>query len=199
MLGRWRQSLMKGLSWRKIARALKGGPIVLRTEDRRVLEKLIFPHYSSLPTVRTVLFVGCESYTEHYDRCFLGQDYWTIDADPRRRKFGSRQHVVGRLEQLREYFTAGFFDLIICNGVYGWGLNLAADCETALSQSHACLADGGHVVFGWNDIPRWDPAPLSSIRGFSNFIEYEVPTLGSKYLTHTANRHTYRFLQKAGR
>jgi SAM-dependent methyltransferase len=184
------------LFWRKIVRALTGGPAVLHTEDRRILEKVIFPHYSTLASVRTVLFVGCESYTRQYERSFPGHNYWTIDADPGHRRFGGKQHVIGRLEQLREYFPAGFFDLIVCNGVYGWGLNRAEDCETALSQCHACLAHGGHLVFGWNDMPGWDPAPLASIRAFSSFAEYAVPALGSEYLTETANRHTYRFLQK---
>jgi hypothetical protein len=184
------------LFWRRITRAVTGGPVVLRTEDRRILEKVIFPHYSTLANVRTVLFVGCESYTRRYERCFPGHNYWTIEAEPGRRKFGGKQHVIGRLEQLREYFSAGFFDLIICNGVYGWGLNSAEDCEAALSACHACLAYGGHLVFGWNDIPRCDPAPLASIRAFSNFAEYVVPTLGSEYLTDTTYRHTYRFLQK---
>jgi SAM-dependent methyltransferase len=191
-----RQPLVIGLSWRRIARALTGGPAAVQTEDRRVLEKVIFAHYSTLADVRTVLFVGCESYTKHYERCFLGHNYWTIDADPGRRRFGGKQHVIGRLEQLRQHFPAGFFDLIVCNGVYGWGLNRAEDCETALRECHACLADDGHLVFGWNDIPRWDPAPLASIQGFSRFAEYVVPTLGSKYRTETAYRHTYRFLQK---
>jgi SAM-dependent methyltransferase len=178
-------------------RALRGGPLAVHTEDRRVLEKVIFAHYATLINVRKVLFVGCESYTQHYDRYFLGRNYWTLDADPGRRSFGGKQHVIGRLEQLREYFPAGFFDLVVCNGVYGWGLNRAEDCETALNECHACLSDGGHLVFGWNDTPRWDPAPLASIRAFSSFAEYVVPTLGSKFLTETENRHTYRFLRKA--
>src|SRR5580704_11264718 len=101
------------LFWRRITRAVTGGPVVLRTEDRRILEKVIFPHYSTLANVRTVLFVGCESYTRRYERCFPGHNYWTIEAEPGRRKFGGKQHVIGRLEQLHEYFSPGFFDLII--------------------------------------------------------------------------------------
>lgn len=197
--GHYRQSIMRGLSWRNIARVLTGGPVALRTEDRRVLEQVIFAHYVTLPEVRTVLFVGCESYTKRYDQYFAERNYWTLDADPSRRRFAAEQHVTGRLEQLRRHFPAGFFNLIICNGVYGWGLNLAEDCEAAISACHVCLTDGGHLVFGWNDLPSRDPAPLASIRSFAKFAEYQVPTLGSTYLTGTAYRHTYRFLQKTGR
>jgi SAM-dependent methyltransferase len=188
---------VSGAYWRKIARALTGGPVSVQTEDRRILEKVIFAHYAALADVRTVLFVGCESYTQHYERYFARQNYCTIDPDPGRRRFGGRQHVIGRLEHLRRHFPAGCFDLIVCNGVYGWGLNRAEECETALRECHACLADGGHLVFGWNDIPSYDPAPLASVGAFSCFAEYCVPGLGSQYLTATAYRHTYRFLQKA--
>jgi SAM-dependent methyltransferase len=188
---------VKRIQWRPIARALMGRPAVVLTEDRRVLEQVIFAHYTALAEVRTVLFVGCESYTEHYERSFFaGHNYWTIEVDPGRRRFGGKRHVTGRLEQLGQHFPRGFFDLIVCNGVYGWGLDLAKDCETALSECHACLADNGHLIFGWNDIPRWDPAPLALVRAFSSFAEHVVPTLGSKYLTETTYRHTYRFLQK---
>lgn len=177
-------------------RALTGRAVSLPTEDRRVLERVIFAHYAGLAGIRTVLFVGCEFYTQRYERYFARHNYWTIDPDPHRRRFGGRQHVIGRLEQLGEHFPTGFFDLIVCNGVYGWGLDRAEDCETALHACHACLADGGHLVFGWNDMPRYDPAPLASIGAFSRFAEYAIPGLGSQYLTATAYRHTYRFLQK---
>jgi hypothetical protein len=187
---------VSGTLWRRFARALTGGPVAVHTEDRRVLEGVIFPHYAHLADVRAVLFVGCESYTQHYGRHFPAHDYWTIDADPVRRRFGAKRHVVGRLEQLHEYFPAARFDLIVCNGVYGWGLDRLEDCESALNACRTCLADQGHMVFGWNDIPERDPAPLTSIAAFARFSEYALPGLGSRYLTETDYRHTYRFLQK---
>jgi SAM-dependent methyltransferase len=167
-------------------------------EDRRILEEVIFAHYRRDASIKTVLFVGCESYTAHYQqRHFASHDYRTLDPDPARSRFGARQHVVARLEQLQEHFPAGFFDLILCNGVYGWGLDRLEDCETALLQCEQCLAPGGHLLFGWNDVPKWDPAPLAAIRGLSRFSKYEFPPLGtSRYLTETPYRHTYSFYRK---
>jgi hypothetical protein len=170
----------------------------LLTEDRRVLEKIIFEYYRSNSHIKTVLFVGCDSYTTHYQRCyFAAHDYWTIDPDATRRKFGAKQHVVTRLEELGQHFPTGFFNLIICNGVYGWGLNCVEDCDTAMSQCHSCLADAGHMLLGWNDVPRWDPAPLSKVRSLSLFSRYAFPPFGAwQYLTDTPYRHTYYFFQK---
>jgi len=149
---------------------------------------------------KTVLFVGCGSYTAHYQRrYFAAHNYWTIDSDPTRRKFGAKQHVIARLEELGQYFPSGFFDLIICNGVYGWGLKLnsAEDCDTATSQCHSCLADAGHLLLGWNDVPGRDPAPLTEVRSLSRFSEYSFRAFGtSRYLTDTPYRHTYCFYQK---
>jgi hypothetical protein len=170
----------------------------LRTEDRRVLEQIVFQHYGNDSRIRTVLFVGCDWYTAHYQRrYFAAHNYWTIDPDATRRKFGSTQHVVARLEELGHHFPRRFFDLIICNGVYGYGLDRAEDCERAISQCHACLAHEGHLLFGWNDVPRRDPAPLSRVRGLSRFSRYSFPAFGTwQYLTDTAARHTYYFFQK---
>jgi hypothetical protein len=168
-------------------------------EDRRVLERIIFAFYTLEPGIRTVLFVGCESYTADYERRhFPSHEYWTLDPDESHRRFGGKRHVVARLEELGRHFGPGSLDLIICNGVYGWGLNRLADCEAALSQCHLCLARDGHLLLGWNDVPRWNPAPITAIENLRLFTEYEFPPLGStRYLTDTSYRHTYNFYRKA--
>jgi len=167
-------------------------------EDRRVLEQTIFAHYAADPRIETVLFVGCESYTADYERKhFPAHEYWTVDPDESHRRFAGKRHVVARLEDLGQHFTSGSLDLIICNGVYGWGLNRLPDCEAALSQCHLCLVAGGHLLIGWNDVPKWDPAPLAAIENLRRFSEYVFPPLGTaRYLTDTTYRHTYNFYRK---
>lgn len=164
-------------------------------EDRRVLEEVIFAHYRRDPRIRTVLFVGCDSYTAHYQKRHFGShEYWTLDAQPAQRRFGARQHVTARLESLATHFPARFFDLIICNGVYGWGLNRREDCERAFAQCAACLADSGQLLLGWNDLPKWDPAPLAEVRSLELLAEDTFLPLGTcRYVTDTAYRHTYNF------
>lgn len=171
------------------------------TEDRRVLEQIIFPHYANNSRIHTVLFVGCDSYTAHYGRrYFAGHNYWTLDPDATRRRFAAKQHVTARLQDVGRYFPHAFFDLIVFNGVYGWGLDSVQDCEAALSQCHRCLGDGGHLIIGWNDLPERDPAPLSEVSSLSRFSKYAFPAFGGwQYLTQTVYRHTYRFYQKTER
>lgn len=173
-------------------------PVRMETEDRRVLEDLIFPYYGALPDLRSVLFVGCDWYTRHYERAFFrGTDYWTIDLSPRARRFAGRRHVVGPLERLDEFFPERRFDVIVCNGVFGFGLDERQQCERAFELCHSRLKDGGHFLLGWDDIPARTPVRLSEIASLELFQTFSFPPLRvRRYVTDTPYRHTYDFYRK---
>lgn len=175
-------------------------PIPLDTADRRVLERTILPGYLADPFVKTVLFVGCDGYTVHYERLYFSMhEYWTLEPDPKLRHYGAkRRHVIGRLEELATHFSERYFDLIICNGVYGWGLNTAEQCEAAFAQCHNCLKTGGHLLIGWNDVPtRRGCVPLADVASLAQFDKFRFPPLGTwKYVTETPYRHTYEFYRR---
>src|SRR5580704_14993940 len=66
---------------RRVVRYVLGLPVPLETEDRRVLEQVVFKHFLGLTDTHRILFVGCDWYTKHYDRAFFrDRDYWTIDV-----------------------------------------------------------------------------------------------------------------------
>jgi SAM-dependent methyltransferase len=159
---------------------------------------MIFPYYQSDRQFKTVLFVGCNTYTTHYQRqYFQNVNFWTIEPDAALSKFGSDRHVVAPLEEVGRHFAEGFFDLIICNGVFGWGLDRATQCEAAFSQCYTCLRDGGQMVLGWDDVPRRTPVALAEIASLARFQKMTFPPLGTwRYLTDTPYRHTYDFYQK---
>lgn len=134
----------------------------LHTHSRYVLERIIIPYFVSRMDMKTALFVGCDWYTKHYQKLFRGMEYWTIDPDPKKKRYGFRNHVVDLLENLYYYFPSGYFDLIICIGVYGWGLNQKEQCELALRNCFDCLREGGEFVLGWDDLPEDSPSsPIS--------------------------------------
>lgn len=190
----------RGLVVRLIRKRLRL-PTPLDTEDRRVLEQIIIPRYCADPAIKTVLFVGCGIYTAHYRRVYFPEvDYWTLDPDPACACYGAEQHVIAPLETLSRNFPAHFFDLIICNGVVGWGLNAFAQCEAAFSQCYSCLADGGHLLIGWNDIPQRTPVSLAQIPALTRFRKHAFPPFRTwRYLTDTPYRHTYDFYRKPRR
>jgi SAM-dependent methyltransferase len=186
---------------RRVVRYLMGLPVPLDTEDRRVLEQVVFSYFLALPRTHRVLFIGCDWYTKHYQRAFFSdRDYWTLDVSPKARRFGGTQHIVDGVERLERHFAAGSVDLIFCNGVYGFGLDRPDPCERAIEACWSSLRPGGYFVFGWDDIPARTPVPLDAIAALNLFERFPVaaPGLGSwHHLTATPYRHTYDFYRKA--
>lgn len=182
----------------RVARHVLRLPTPLVTEDRHILERVIFRYYASRREIHSVLFAGCQWYTRHYERVFFPRhDYWTIEPEEKARKFGGRQHVVAPLERLDEFFPESYFDLVVCNGVYGYGLDSLEQCETAFAQCHSRLRPQGHLVLGWNDVPARTPIPLENVSSLKRFRRQVFPPLGtSRYRTDTAYHHVYDFYSK---
>lgn len=182
----------------RVARFALGLPVKMATEDRRVLEEIIFPYYLSLPAIQSVLFVGCDWYTKHYAKTFFRRyDYWTIDILESSRKFGSRQHIVDSAEFIDRHFEAERFDLIVCNGVFGFGLDSKEQCEHAFEHFYTRLRQSGHLLFGYTDVPVRMPLPPESIEHLQRFQKHLFPPLGAaRFVTDTPYRHTYEFYRK---
>jgi SAM-dependent methyltransferase len=100
-------------------------------------------------------------------------------------------------EDLGAHIDPGSLDLIICNGVFGWGLDEKENCEEAFAAAHVALKPGGQMLLGWNDVPRRCPFALESIASLSRFREHEFALFGRyRYLTDTVYRHVFDFYQK---
>jgi SAM-dependent methyltransferase len=170
----------------------------LRTEDRRVLEQVIFPYIVGQPDLDRVLFVGCEIYTRGYNRVFRDKTYTTLEPDPGRRKYGASHHVVDGMQNIGHHFPEDSLDAVICNGVFGWGLDRRDEADKAIAGTAACLRKGGLFVVGWNDTPDRMPFRLDECPSLARFAPFAFPDLGTAvYLTHTGSRHTYSFFRRA--
>jgi SAM-dependent methyltransferase len=186
---------------RRIVRDIKsvfGVESYLENEDRRVLERIIFPYFLQTVTYKDVLFVGCDWYTRGYNKRFEEKkNYWTIEIAPAREKYGAKQHIIDELQNLGRHFRPGALDVILCNGVFGWGLNAKADVEQAFRACCDCLRDGGVLVIGWDDIEERCPFPLEECQSLHAFKPFVFPPLGTaEYVTDTPYRHTYTFYIK---
>ena len=169
----------------------------MRTPDRDTLEQVILPAYASRADIKNVLFVGCDWYTAHYDKMLPGRDYRTIDPDPWKRRFGGRRHVVAGLEELSAHVAPDSLDLIVCNGVFGWGLDDRADCERAFAGCFDVLRTAGELVIGWNDVAAHRPLELASLVSLARFRPLRFEALGAtQYLANAENGHVYNFYVK---
>ena len=172
----------------------------LHTEDRRVLEQVILPEYARRTDIARILFVGCAAYTQHYEELFGAREYWTIDPVARRSRHGGQRHIVDQLQNLGRHARADYFDLIICNGVLGWGLNDPEDVESAFSACLTHLRAGGELMLGWNDIAprnRVLPEAILALRQFEH-ARFE-PAQTSRWAIDATNRHVFNFYRKPRR
>ncbi len=169
----------------------------LPTEDRRILEKVIFPYLLARSDLNRILFVGCEIYTRGYRRLFRERDYQTIDVNPEHRKYGGRKHITGSFERIGQHYGPATLDVVVCNGVCGWGLDERHSVDAAIAGTFSALRPGGLFVLGWNDTPQHRPFDFRTSPSLTLFSAFCFPPLDSaEYLTATSSRHTYNFFEK---
>lgn len=171
------------------------------TPDRRLLENCILPHYAAACRPQAVLFVGTRWYTQWYEDIFDGHLYRTIDIDRRAARFGSRQgHVVGCATRTATHFPPASFDVVVVNGVFGWGLDQRPQVEAAVRGFFAVLKDGGELVIGWNDVVGRRPLPFADIIVAHGFVPVPFEPLGRHLIeVPGGNRHRYQFFRKPAR
>jgi hypothetical protein len=92
------------------------------------------------------------------------------------------------------HFGRGEFDLVVCNGVFGWGLDDRDTVEKAFWAFRRVMRPRALLVLGWNDLPALTPFPLHECESLRHYRRYDFPPLKtSRFRTDTPNRHTYDF------
>ena len=173
-------------------------PEHITSPDRLILEKCILPYFARDLAVHKVLFVGCSAYTQKYKEFFRAQEYWTIDAKRVKRKYGSERHIIDSIANIAKHVVKDYFDVVIMNGVIGFGLNRMSDIEQAIDACYEVLASGGILLVGWNDTARRTPADIRAVQALGKFCEHRFdPLQACHYRTEGWQHHTFSFYRKA--
>ncbi|MET0673003.1 MAG: methyltransferase domain-containing protein [Microbacterium pygmaeum] len=174
----------------------KNGRWRLATTDRVFLEDVIVPGFLAMDSIRRVLDIGVAWYTRTYPKLFRGVDYWTVDMDPDKQRIAGPQHHTVSATGLTDVFERESFDLVVCNGVIGWGLNRPADVEKGLDACADVLRSGGWLVVGWNDADGHRVDGLDAL--FDKRFRREVfPPVGADhYIPDTPYGHRFDFFVK---
>ena len=149
---------------------------IMRSPDRLVLVGEMLPLFAAHNT--TILWVGVRRYTRRYPALLErgGAVCWTTDISPKAARWGRPgRHLVCDLLEIDQAFEPGAFTAVLCNGVFGFGID-DPDAQTrALEAMAAILAPGGWLLLGWNTdrttdilelaaLDRWfEPAPLGPL------------------------------------
>jgi hypothetical protein len=172
-------------------------PSRITSHDRLVLEEVILPYFAKDMSCQKLLFVGCAAYTQWYEEFFQHQEYWTIDPKKVKRQYGSKRHIIDSIAHIGRYVTKGYFDVILINGVIGFGLNRLDDVEQAIDACYEVLARQGILLVGWNDTAQRAPIDLRALHAMSKFCEYAFEPLHTcHYRTEGSHRHTFSFYRK---
>jgi hypothetical protein len=150
----------------------------LRKPDRRYMEKTLLPAFArSNPS--HVLSVGTQGYCAHYEKYFAkpGCEYWTMDVDPHAAEFGAPgRHVTGSVIQADQYFAPSYFDLILLNGVFGFGVDAKSDRMATLASLRKLIRTGGVLLVGWNnDKTEDDVVSMAAANGFKYGNPFGLP------------------------
>ncbi len=133
--------------------------------DRKYMVEEILPCLASA-NFSKVLFVGCEFYTSHYRKWFASTqtEYWTTDNNPEAAVWGETgRHIVCDVQELNLHFPVQSFDVVLLNGVFGFGVNDQPAMNRTIAAIHRVLKPKGILMIGWNEVLVSDPCDLENI------------------------------------
>lgn len=181
---------------KKITKKYRGEEVRDKFDDRRVLEEIIFPNILAIRNPEKILDIGREEDQYFYNKFFINKEFWTLDINPDHKDFGAKNHIVDNATNLKKHFKDNYFDLIIINGVFGWGLNKKHDIEKTFSSIYDILKTSGILIFGWNDIEDLIPVPLNKIEALKKLNPYYFKPLKTDSFKCKTGEHTYNFYIK---
>lgn len=165
--------------------------------DRRLLDRIL-EHYAGTHGFERILFVGCKKYNAKHRALFADRAYTTIDPNPEVARFGGSRHIVGRIEDAETHLGHGSVDLVVINGVIGFGLDDPAAMERAFAACHAILRPGGQLVLGINEL--LGVVDLATVKELARFAPFAFAALGADRVTVTTpfreRTHTFAFYQR---
>ena len=103
------------------------------------------------------------------------------------------------MQEIDRHFAPGSVDVIVANGVYGFGIDDRAALGAAFAAARAVLRPGGTLVLGWNDVPALAPFDPEAVAGEAGFERAELNPLGAwRTTTDTPLRHTFDAYARSG-
>lgn len=172
----------------------------LKSPNRIFLETSIFQYinqtYGAQDPRSAGLFIGTDKRSWHYPKV-LDLELHTIDIEKKKALYGNAQHhIVGSATELARYYDPASFDVIIGNGLIGFGMNAAEQCEQLLSGVALLLKDAGLFVIGFNDGPEYVDFKVKAAKNYALFEECIPGAFGLTQSTYAFGDHTFVFLKK---
>jgi Methyltransferase domain len=169
---------------------------IRKLPDRIFFREYILPGVSRLKPSE-LLFVGCRDYSESYCQYWrhCGINCWTLDIDPKAARWGvPGRHIVGDVQHVNRLFSPASVDVVIMNGIFGFGINTVEQMNRSLQAVAQAMKPGGLFILGWDTDKIADPLDLQSLK--LNFSAINKPDFPPR-TTFPSSTHVYDFCIKA--
>jgi len=174
------------------------------SDNRRYYEYCLLPFFRIHPAFKRILFTGVGSFTQHYPVFFQKKELVkTIDIQPELEQlFPGDTHITDSVTNIEHHVPAEELDLVLMNGVYGWGLDSEGELAKALDKIFRVMRPGGMLVFGWNDSEERDPLKFRDGNWqnfFKQFRPFEIcrKSILSLQEPHNQRKHIFHFYIKS--
>jgi len=173
----------------------------INSPDRHFLEREVFTYINEkFGSNFSVMFVGMDRYNWHYPRLLRGR-FFSIDLDPKKRRYGHKNHhTTGSVTQLSLFHQRDKFDVVICNGLIGYGVNDLKTFDDMLRECNLTLKKDGLFFVGFNNTPKFlsfDIEKATNWRQYKTFIPNIPGVTSHVHTVETSHCHTFLFYKKA--
>jgi SAM-dependent methyltransferase len=167
---------------------------VKRNPARIALVAKILPVYAVCGG--RILWIGCRRYTKGYGSLLEknGGECWTLDIEIGHAKWGEKgRHLTGDLLSVDQLVPAAAFDSVLCNGVFGFGVDTRSAQLAALEAIKKILKPRGRLLLGWNTDRVEDLLSLDFMQ--SAFVGDALTAHGARWAIPEAG-YVYDFLRR---
>ena len=168
---------------------------VKKNPGRIALVNEILPAYAACGG--RILWIGCRRYTKGYGKLLErnGGECWTVDIEIGHAKWGEKgRHLTGDLLAIDRLVAASSFDSVLCNGVFGFGVDTSSAQMAALRAMATILKPAGRLLLGWNTDRIEDPVNLDFVQ--EAFVSDDLTLQGARWAIPEAG-YVYDFLRRS--
>jgi SAM-dependent methyltransferase len=181
-------------SFRLWFREVRNERRVNKSPGRIVLVTQILPAYAAC--AGRILWVGCRRYTRNYASLLEqnGGECWTADIEISHAQWGQPgRHFTWDLVAIDTLIAGAAFDTVLCNGIFGWGIDTRAAQLAALMAMGRILKPGGRLLLGWNTDRVEDPLTFDFVQ---NCFVPDASITGSARRAVPAAGYVFDFLRR---
>jgi SAM-dependent methyltransferase len=175
----------------------------LHAPSRQFLEKQVFGLLNSQSDSQAsrvnCLFIGLDKHNWHYPG-LLDMNFHSIDIKPTNAVYGPPgRHMLGSALTLSQFYERDAFDIVIANGLIGFGVDEEGQFNQLMAQIHGVLADAGLLILGYNDRPDRLSFRVEGSEGYDLYEPFVPPIAGVSSAHHKipdSFEHKYVFMRK---